>query len=45
MTLENQEFGQVSTKEVQVARYLDLVQSIRVPLEGAEPLISFEEVF
>ena len=43
VTLENQEFGQVSTSEVQVAQYLDRLHTVRLHKEDAE-LISFEEI-
>ena len=44
VTLANQEFGKISTQEVQVARYLDLLHSVRLPKEGDEALISFENI-
>ena len=43
VTLENQEFGQVSTSEVQVARYLDRLHTVRLHKDENE-LISFDEI-
>ena len=30
MTIANQEFGEISTKDVEVAKYLDMVHSVKV---------------
>ena len=30
VTINNEEFGQISTKEVEVAKYLDMVQSVNL---------------
>ncbi|TNV75812.1 hypothetical protein FGO68_gene3727 [Halteria grandinella] len=42
--LSNTEFGQISTKEVQVAKYLDLLHDIKLPKESDEALLSFEQI-
>ena len=42
VTLSNQEFGQISTLEVQVARYLDLIHSVQLK---DEERVSFERIF
>ena len=44
MTLENKEFGQLSTKEVEIAKYLDLLQGIRLPRDE-DDVVSFEQIF
>ena len=36
VTLNNQEFGQISTKEVEVAKYLDLLHTVRIVKEDAD---------
>ena len=43
VTLDNQEFGSVSTKEVEVAKYLDMLQTVRLH-KNDEELASFEEI-
>ena len=43
VTLSNQEFGQISTKEVEVAKYLDFLHTVRVSKDGEdEKAISFD---
>ena len=34
VTLSNEEFGQISTKEVEVAKYLDFLHTIRIAKEN-----------
>ncbi len=43
--LANAEFNSISTKEMQVAKYLDLLHSVKLPKEGEEELISFEQIY
>ena len=43
VTLSNQEFGQISTKEVEVAKYLDFLHTVRIAKENDdENQISYE---
>ena len=43
VTLSNQEFGQISTKEVEVAKYLDFLHTVRIAKENDdESEISYE---
>lgn len=36
MTLKNSEFDQISTKELEVAKYLDIVGGVRLPHRDVE---------
>ena len=36
VTLQNTEFDQISTKDLEVARYLDVVEKARLPQLGVE---------
>ena len=43
VTLSNEEFGQISSKEVEVAKYLDFLHTIRIAKENDdENQISYE---
>ena len=43
VTLSNQEFGQISTKEVEVAKYLDFLHTVRIAKENDDDSqISYE---
>ena len=43
VTLSNQEFGQISTKEVEVAKYLDFLNTVRIAKENDDDSqISYE---
>ena len=43
--LSNQEFGQISTKEVEVAKYLDFLHTIRLATEyNDENAISYDKI-
>jgi hypothetical protein len=44
VTLSNQEFGKISQNELQVAKFLDLLHTIRIPKETEEDYISFEQI-
>ncbi len=44
VTLKNDEFGQISTRELQVAQYLDLLSRVKV-VEKEDDQISFDHVF
>ena len=42
--LANHEFGQISTMEVQAAKYLDLLHTIKLAKESNDDIISFEQI-
>ena len=44
VTLNNQEFNQISTKEVEVAKYLDLLHTVRIVKEDEELQITFDSI-
>ena len=44
VTLNNQEFNQISTKEVEVAKYLDLLHTVRIVKEDDEVQITFDSI-
>ena len=45
VTLNNEEFGKISTKEVEVAKYLDLLHTVHIPKEGDDKQFTFDNVF
>ncbi len=45
ITLQNQEIGQITTKEVEVAKYLDFLHTVRVAKENDdENALSFDKI-
>ena len=44
VTLNNEEFGKISTKEVEVAKYLDLLHTVRIAKDGDDKQLSFDDV-
>ena len=44
VTLNNQEFNQISTKEVEVAKYLDLLHTVRIVKEDDDVQITFDSI-
>ena len=44
VTLNNQEFNQISTKEVEVAKYLDLLHTVRIVKEDEDVQITFDSI-
>ena len=44
VTLENQEFGEITTKELEVAKYLDLVSSVKLTPEGTEKELTMQKI-
>ena len=45
VTLNNEEFGQISTKEVEVAKFLDLLHTVRISKDNDDVQLSFDDVF
>ena len=45
VTLNNEEFGKISTKEVEVAKYLDLLHTVQIAKEGEDKQFTFDNVF
>lgn len=44
VTLKNTEFGVISTKEVELAQYLDKVSSVKIEPRDSVEAISYEEI-
>ncbi len=44
VTLQNQDIGQISTKEVEVAKYLDMLHTVRIPKEYEEEQLTFDRI-
>ena len=44
MTLNNNEFGQISTKELEVAKYLDLLHTVRIAKEDDDVQVTFDSI-
>ena len=44
VTLNNQEFNQISTKEVEVAKYLDLLHTVRIVKEDEPVHNTFDSI-